>query len=63
MKITNQNDAEIIERLERVEEKIDNALKRIDSLNEKLSKHIDFIDKTYDGLKGPIRMASRFFGR
>ena len=48
MKITNQNDAEIIERLERVEEKIDNALKRIDSLNEKLSKHIDFIDKTYE---------------
>ena len=40
MKITNQNDAEIIERLERVEEKIDKALKRIDSLNEKLSRHI-----------------------
>ena len=41
MKIANENDKEIIERLERVEEKIDNALKRIDSLNEKLSKHID----------------------
>ena len=63
MKITNQNDAEIIERLERVEEKIDNALKRIDSLNEKLSKHIDFIDNTYEGLRNPIDAAKRFLGR
>tara|TARA_B100000941_G_scaffold284992_1_gene256424 strand:+ start:654 stop:845 length:192 start_codon:yes stop_codon:yes gene_type:complete len=63
MKITNQNDAEIIERLERVEEKIDNALKRIDSLNEKLSKHIDFIDKTYEGLRNPLDAAKRFLGR
>jgi len=29
----------------------------------KLDKHIDFIDKTYDGLKGPISMATKFFGR
>ena len=63
MKITNQNDAEIIERLERVEQKIDIALKRIDSLNEKLSKHIDFIDKTYEGLRNPIDAAKRFLGR
>ena len=63
MKITNQKDAEIIERLERVVEKIDNALKRIDSLNEKLSKHIDFIDKTYEGLRNPIDAAKRFLGR
>ena len=30
---------------------------------EKLDRHIDFIDKTYDGLKGPISMASKFFRR
>ena len=63
MKITNQNDAEIIERLERVEEKIDRALKKIDNLNERLSKHIDFIDKTYEGLRNPIDAAKRFLGR
>ena len=63
MKITNQNDAEIIERLERVEEKIDIALKKIDGLNERLSKHIDFIDKTYEGLRNPIDAARRFLGR
>ena len=42
-------------------------LQRIESelkqLNEKLSKHIDFIDKTYDGLKNPINAARRFLGR
>tara|TARA_B100000989_G_C19294200_1_gene365685 strand:- start:432 stop:599 length:168 start_codon:yes stop_codon:yes gene_type:complete len=32
-------------------------------LLEKLSKHIDFIDETYEGLRNPIRMASRFFKR
>mgnify|MGYP001204739573 CR=1 FL=1 len=30
---------------------------------EKLDRHIDFIDKTYDGLKGPISIASKFFKR
>ena len=63
MKISNQSDAEIIERLERVEENIDKALKKIDSLNERLSKHIDFIDKTYEGLRNPIDAAKRFLGR
>jgi len=63
MKISNQSDAEIIERLERVEEKIDRALKKIDNLNERLSKHIDFIDKTYEGLRNPIDAAKRFLGR
>ena len=32
-------------------------------LLEKLSKHIDFIDETYEGLKNPIKAATRFLGR
>ena len=32
-------------------------------LLEKLSKHIDFIDDTYEGLKNPIQAARRFLGR
>ena len=32
-------------------------------LLEKFSKHIDFINTTYEGLRNPIRVASRFFGR
>ena len=36
---------------------------KIDKLNEKLGKHINFIDDTYEGLKNPIKMATRFFKR
>jgi|TARA_B100000085_G_C18426411_1_gene464931 hypothetical protein len=32
-------------------------------LNKKLSKHIDFIDDTYEGLKNPINAARRWLGR
>ena len=47
---------EIITKLD----KIDN---KINKLNEKLEKHINFIDDTYEGLKNPIKMATRFFKR
>ena len=29
----------------------------------KLSKHIDFIDETYEGLRNPIQAAKRFLGK
>ena len=35
----------------------------IDVLSEKLARHIEFIDKTYDGLKNPIDAARRWLGR
>ena len=45
----------------------DSQLKRIESqlkeLNEKLSKHISFIDETYEGLKNPINAARRWLSR
>ena len=45
----------------------DNRLKNIETelkeLNKKLSKHIDFIDDTYEGLKNPINAARRWVGR
>ena len=34
---------------------------KIDKLSAKFDKHIDFIDDTYEGLKNPIKMATRFF--
>ena len=43
------------EQLLRLENKIDNLSNQVSGLYvklEKLDKHIDFIDKTYDGLKG-----------
>ena len=45
----------------------DDRLKNIETelkeLNKKLSKHIDFIDDTYEGLKNPINAARRWLGR
>lgn len=32
-------------------------------LLEKLGKHIDFIDETYEGLRNPIQAAKRFLGK
>ena len=61
------------EQILRIENKIDNLsnqqmglyseVLQLKEKLEKLDKHIDFIDKTYAGLKGPISMASKFFGR
>ena len=36
---------------------------KIDKLSAKFDKHINFIDNTYEGLKNPIQMATRFFKR
>ena len=44
-----------------LEKRLSKIEMKIDMLNDKLEKHIDFIDNTYEGLKNPIRMATRFF--
>ncbi len=43
--------------------KIDKLQLTLDSLDAKLTKHIGFIDETYEGLKNPISAAKRFLGR
>ena len=43
--------------------KLDKIEKKIDKLSAKFDKHIDFIDDTYEGLKNPIKLATRFFKR
>ena len=44
-----------------LEKKLDNIEAKIDKLSEKFDRHINFIDDTYEGLKNPIKMATRFF--
>ena len=46
--------------LKRLHDKIDKLQKTIEDLNIKLSKHIKFIDSTYEGLKNPIEAARRW---
>tara|TARA_B100000212_G_C27186700_1_gene452771 strand:+ start:344 stop:529 length:186 start_codon:yes stop_codon:yes gene_type:complete len=57
------NNDDIMDKLNQMESKMDQLESKIEELNGKLGKHIDFIDDTYEGLKNPIRMATRFFKR
>jgi hypothetical protein len=53
----------IEEKLEKLELKVDKLQLTIEALDAKLSKHIGFIDDTYEGLKNPIQAAKRFLGK
>ena len=46
--------------LKKLHDKIDRLQKTIEDLNVKLSKHIKFIDSTYEGLKNPIEAARKW---
>ena len=49
--------------IDELEVRLNTIETKIDRLSEKLDKHINFIDDTYEGLKNPIKMATRFFKR
>ena len=49
--------------IDEVMTKLNNIDMKLNKLNDKLEKHISFIDDTYEGLKNPIKMATRFFKR
>ena len=49
--------------LDELEQRLDTIEEKIDKLSAKFDKHIDFIDNTYEGLKNPIKLATRFFKR
>ena len=49
--------------IDELEVRLNTIEAKIDRLSEKLDKHINFIDDTYEGLKNPIKMATRFFKR
>ena len=49
--------------IDELEVRLNTIEAKIDRLSKKLDKHINFIDDTYEGLKNPIKMATRFFKR
>ena len=57
------NNEDLYQKLDDMENKIYQLEDKIDKLNIMLEKHIGFIDDTCEGLKNPIKMASRFFNR
>ena len=46
--------------IKKLNDKIDRLQKTLEDLNIKLSKHIKFIDSTYEGLKKPIEAARKW---
>ena len=54
---------ELKDKLDKLELRLEKIELQQQMLIEKLSKHIDFIDKTYEGLRNPINAAKRYFLR
>ena len=52
-----------MDKLRELQTQIDNIETKVESLDDKLQKHIKFIDKTYEGLRNPIATATKFFRR
>lgn len=49
--------------IQQLEQKIDDLQASMNKMDAKLTKHIKFIDKTYEGLKSPIKTVTGFFGK
>ena len=48
--------------IDELHQRLDTIEEKIDKLNSILGKHIDFIDNTYEGLKNPIKFATKMLG-
>ena len=48
--------------IDELHQRLDTIEEKIDKLNSILGKHIDFIDNTYEGLKNPIKFATKILG-
>ena len=51
-----------LEKIERLEAKIDRLQRSMTKLEKKLSNHIEFIDRVYEPLRNPISKIKNFFG-
>ncbi len=56
----NPKDEALKKDIELLNLKVDKLQLTIDNLDAKLTKHIGFIDATYEGLRNPIDAAKRF---
>ena len=59
----NPKDEALKKDIELLNLKVDKLQLTIDNLDAKLTKHIGFIDSTYEGLRNPIDAAKRFLKR
>ena len=61
--MTEEQSEEVIKDLKDLHKKIDKLQLTFNELDAKLTRHIGFIDDTYEGLKNPINAARRWLGR
>jgi len=61
--VSPSNEEKLIRDIELLNVKVDKLQLTLEALDNKLTKHIGFIDKTYEGLRNPIDAAKRFLKR
>ena len=61
--MTEEDTIKLFKQIKKINLKLNQIEEEQRLLNEKLGRHIEFIDKTYEGLKNPINAARRFLGK
>jgi|TARA_Y200000002_G_scaffold383160_1_gene403671 hypothetical protein len=61
--VSPSNEEKLMRDIELLNVKVDKLQLTLEALDNKLTKHIGFIDKTYEGLRNPIDAAKRFLKR
>lgn len=61
--MTEEQSEKLIKDLSDLHKKIDKLQLTINKLDAKLTRHIGFIDDTYEGLRNPINAAKKWLGR
>ena len=54
---------QLLEEIRNLRKSVEQLEDKVDTLTEKLDRHIKFIDETYEGLKNPINAARKWLGR
>jgi len=62
-KYMEENKKVFLSEMKKLHTRLDKIDEDVSTLNATLQKHIQFIDKTYEGLKNPIDAARRWLGR
>ena len=62
-KYMEENKKVFLDEMSKLHTRLDKIEAEVSNLNSTLQRHIEFIDKTYEGLKNPINAARRWLGR
>ncbi len=62
-KYMEENKKVFLDEMSKLHTRLDKIETEVSNLNSTLQRHIEFIDKTYEGLKNPINAARRWLGR